>query len=1537
MQSPGGAALSKRILRRKAKAKRPTDFLLRDGHDDVLEADEFKQFWWQIRAELLKTNDTNSLDCGIRTAMSILQSCASVRVLHVKQMCSIMKLFDSDCDRLEILEFFVLRCHKLLFKGDLIPLFHISFRPYIAEIVEESMLVEPTEGIPMHAMLFRNKLLKSSGIVYSLLSALERIHFNKKNQSNVVTAILSQNCLPLSHRQAYRILCHFVDDVETLSTVLDLINRFVIGFTCREISLLLNKIESVPKRMQVLKQISTMILDAEHRWITLDAGFSDVDDQIREQVALFLHDLSVLPRSFIFGSVVAQHVCFVIDTTESMSTSFITSQGERITRLRFVVRELTRVLRHQLTKSTHFNIVAFGAEASAWSTDGCIEATRANVAMACDWLRGLKPFGPTNVVEALELAFQSSGSTLEAVYFVTDGDPTRGIDYEMNRIQESPALNFNRFENPPKVHVCGVVLGNHDLDNAAQTEVWVLDLAQWGGGLARFLVDETYDNTVSSSDLVRKSSSQNVDRFKGGMWQITNVCSFTMLCLFVWMTHFSEFRGAGGIAARRTYSDLNSMFPTFLAPLDSIFYAWNVLLAFMAVNLLYLSRIPLCLFRKNISTVPNSSLSTWRSALRVQLFLIRCQLGKTGWKTSIWHITTLIWIMAVQAEFLVIALVFAFLNLFTLISLHQSLRIGKHPMKYDALVDVRLAFQEGVKDAKRVSKGNYPGPTDENDDDDDDNGNGSQVENPTLPRKPNGILLSERLFMCLPVSISLSWVSFALSIQFAQYLQSREWFGWGWQEEWALVLVCILFLVACVLAVVLDDAAYAMITAITHFAIAMNNFSESRSIGDLSRVKSVYDFSYGFMIYVAAMTTGVVLIVFSLKSLAKGTSELLYKTLFQRLRDIDASKHKQAEVKALAQKAHKISWNQTLVFALWCITALVSLLADENVNKVLLNLETPFINHITFLRATRLTDFPDGDVSQFTAAVRVIPSTFFFAMFFCLYGLLLAYVILQALPLEEFGSNIDYLVEEDNALEKNVFVRGTQQRWSKRNLCCGCCPLPLIHKWRLTPIAVEVLISKSNKFFLGSCLFNVLFVICYLHKQYLASLLCCLLLFFTVAAWYKHIDAWHIHPDPKSKEEIAVMRQEFESAHANEATEIMNEKWDAMERRITKTPRHVSTAETFTLHMPVSAYLGLLSFMLVFVSAQFTILYAGIGPGLQNVAENAVDQDNKISESTSDTSSADTGSRRNGLDGYGWNLGDWYEEGWAWSMVGIAGVLILITSFKNKDPILPLAFSVGTYGMFVQNTAGTCSWDTPSGIAIRKPDSENSNQKIKPLKPESGPNEYYQRGGVSGGRLHWFWNLTDDNGAFVDSSWSYTTGLENKTSSVNTDRLQPAYWCKKAVEQGYNNGPEDGPAWAFRHQDGKHFTYYDETRNKNGDYVYLQGRCRRIYKDANDEPITAAEECQNLGTQRPGNPDVVRGFYWIENLCVEDPGTCSFVHGKSPITSHTPEYILAVSSLWTTLLLWAVGLLMCLLRYKRHKTKLAEQRQTEQLFAEDML
>ena len=77
-----------------------------------------------------------------RLVISIIQNCAAYRVLHIKQLCSIVKLFDSGGDQLEILEMFLLRCHKLNYKLDLIPLFAPTLRPYVAVVLNRTMLGE---------------------------------------------------------------------------------------------------------------------------------------------------------------------------------------------------------------------------------------------------------------------------------------------------------------------------------------------------------------------------------------------------------------------------------------------------------------------------------------------------------------------------------------------------------------------------------------------------------------------------------------------------------------------------------------------------------------------------------------------------------------------------------------------------------------------------------------------------------------------------------------------------------------------------------------------------------------------------------------------------------------------------------------------------------------------------------------------------------------------------------------------------------------------------------------------------------------------------------------------------------------------------------------------------------------------------------------------------------------------------------------------------------------------------------------------------
>jgi cbb3-type cytochrome oxidase subunit 3 len=96
--------------------------------------------------------------------------------------------------------------------------------------------------------------------------------------------------------------------------------------------------------------------------------------------------------------------------------------------------------------------------------------------------------------------------------------------------------------------------------------------------------------------------------------------------------------------------------------------------------------------------------------------------------------------------------------------------------------------------------------------------------------------------------------------------------------------------------------------------------------------------------------------------------------------------------------------------------------------------------------------------------------------------------------------------------------------------------------------------------------------------------------------------------------------------------------------------------------------------------------------------------------------------------------------------------------------------------------------------------------------------------------------------------------------------------------------------------------------------------------------VTAADQCDLLGLQRTGNPDVVRGFFWMEDLCVEDSGTCPFVYGKLPTTSHTPEYVLATSMMWVTLILWLASFGVFYLRYSAYKRRKAKEESRGKIF-----
>jgi len=125
-----------------------------------------------------------------------------------------------------------------------------------------------------------------------------------------------------------------------------------------------------------------------------------------------------------FGLRIASlHVAFVVDVSGSMEEPLpgMTS-GKGPTRMEVAKRELLACL-DALEVGTHFNILPFSGEASAWRKEE-VEATVQSFEDAREFLNGLGGLGGTNLFGGLELAFQDE--IVDTIFLLSDGEPSAG-------------------------------------------------------------------------------------------------------------------------------------------------------------------------------------------------------------------------------------------------------------------------------------------------------------------------------------------------------------------------------------------------------------------------------------------------------------------------------------------------------------------------------------------------------------------------------------------------------------------------------------------------------------------------------------------------------------------------------------------------------------------------------------------------------------------------------------------------------------------------------------------------------------------------------------------------------------------------------------------------------------------------------------------------------------------------------------------------------------------------------------------------------
>ena len=155
--------------------------------------------------------------------------------------------------------------------------------------------------------------------------------------------------------------------------------------------------------------------------------FSEVEANIakqHEEAAGKTRKLSTsADGSGLYESITSERIVFVVDVSGSMRVKVETGDGESMTRLDYVKRELSAAIEGQLDKDCLFNVVIFSSEVRSFKSK-LVPASKRNKAAALRYLKSLEHDGMTNAHGALQASLKDP--RVDTVYFLSDGSPTAG-------------------------------------------------------------------------------------------------------------------------------------------------------------------------------------------------------------------------------------------------------------------------------------------------------------------------------------------------------------------------------------------------------------------------------------------------------------------------------------------------------------------------------------------------------------------------------------------------------------------------------------------------------------------------------------------------------------------------------------------------------------------------------------------------------------------------------------------------------------------------------------------------------------------------------------------------------------------------------------------------------------------------------------------------------------------------------------------------------------------------------------------------------
>ncbi len=187
------------------------------------------------------------------------------------------------------------------------------------------------------------------------------------------------------------------------------------------------------------------------------------------------------------GGVVPKNICFVLDTSGSMSSDDKIEQAKDA--LDFCVGSLNR--------QDQFNIIAFSDNLKDFAGE-LVPATEGRIKEARDFIKGFDANGGTDIDTALRTALaQRKQGDVNYIVFLTDGQPTVGVTNESQIIENIAEEADEMSRTPTRLFIFGV---GYDVNTN-----FLDKLAQDNGGLTTY-VRPTEDIEVKVSSFFSKIS-----------------------------------------------------------------------------------------------------------------------------------------------------------------------------------------------------------------------------------------------------------------------------------------------------------------------------------------------------------------------------------------------------------------------------------------------------------------------------------------------------------------------------------------------------------------------------------------------------------------------------------------------------------------------------------------------------------------------------------------------------------------------------------------------------------------------------------------------------------------------------------------------------------------------------------------------------------------------------------------------------------------------------------------------------------------------